>query len=272
MNASPMNPRRAGAMPKRGFYFWRLTWTLIAFTALGIGGVVLALTVIPAATLFIPNEPARNRRAQSIIRESFRLYLWVLQSMGILKLEVIGGEKLRTCRGELVVANHPTLIDIVILMALLPDAKCVGKPELWRNPMLRSVVRAAGYIRNDDEPEMFIEKCRDALFAGYNLIIFPEGTRSVPGQPLRFQRGFAHIALASGAALRPVVITCQPLTLIKGEPCYRIPDSPPHFRIEAGELIDAVSYTRNEGSSRGLQARKLVSQIEADYSRRLSHG
>jgi len=259
-------------MRKRCFYFWRLMWTLLAFTALGIGGVALALTVIPAATLFIRNEKARNRRAQSIIRDSFRLYLWVLQSMGILKLEVIGREKLQACRGELVVANHPTLIDIVILMALLPDAKCVGKPELWLNPMLRPVVRAAGYIRNDDEPELFIEKCRKVLCAGYNLIIFPEGTRSVPGQPLRFHRGFAHVALASGAALRPVVIICEPLTLTKGEPCYRIPDSPPHFRVEAGELIDPVSYPRSERSSRALQARKLVSQIESDYGRRLSHG
>jgi len=259
-------------MGKRCFYLWRLMWTLLAFIALGIGGIALALTVIPTATLFVRNEQARNRRAQSIIRESFRLYLWVLQSMGILRLEVIGGEKLRACRGELVVANHPTLIDIVILMALLPDAKCVAKPEVWLNPMLRPIVRAAGYIRNDDEPQKFIETCREALFAGYNLIIFPEGTRSVPGQPLRFQRGFAHIALSSGAALRPVVITCEPLTLIKGEPCYRIPDSPPHFRIEAGELIDAVSYARNDGSSRALQARQLVSQIESAYGKRLRHG
>lgn len=119
---------------------------------------------------------------------------------------------------------------------------------------------------------MFIEKCREALLAGYNLIIFPEGTRSVPGQPLRFQRGFAHIAFASGAAVRPILITCEPPTLIKGQPCYRIPNSPPHFRIEAGELIDAVSYARSERSSRSLQARQLVSQIESDYGRRLSHG
>lgn len=259
-------------MVRRGFYLWRLMWTAIAFAGLGVGGVVLALTVIPAATLFVDNERARNRRAQSIIHKSFRFYLWLLQIMGILKLEVIGREQLRACRGKLVIANHPTLLDIVILMALLPDAKCVGKRQLWRNPMLRPVVCAAGYIRNDHEPEMFIEKCRETLSAGYNLIIFPEGTRSVPGRPLRFRRGFAHIAIASGAGLWPVLITCEPVTLVKGEAYYKIPKSPPHFRIEVREEIDAACYANGKGGSRALQARKLVSYIESDYGRRLHHG
>jgi 1-acyl-sn-glycerol-3-phosphate acyltransferase len=249
-----------------------LVWTAVAFAALGIGGVLLALTVIPAVTLFQRDEHARTRRAQHIIRASFRFYLWLLQGMGILKLQVIGGEELRTCRGTLVVANHPTLLDIVILMALLPDAACVGKRQLWRNPVLRPVVRATGYIRNDCEPEIFIAKCRETLLAGSNLIIFPEGTRSVPGQPLRFQRGFAHIALASGVNLQPVLITCEPITLVKGEPYYRIPESPPQFRIEVAAAINAARYTHAASGSRALDARHLVSYIEADYARRLNHG
>lgn len=253
------------------YHLWRLLCTVLAFAALGIGGVLLALTIIPAATLFVDDEQKRNRRAQSIIHKSFRFYLMVLQACGILELEVIGGDKLRACRGKLIVANHPTLLDIVILMALLPDAKCVGKQQLWRNPMLRPVVSATGYISNDCEPEVLIEKCRQALWSGYNLIIFPEGTRSVPGRPLRFQRGFAHILIASGASILPVVITCDPVTLVKGEPYYRIPDSPPHFRIEVEEEIDAARYASAESGSRGLIARKLVSEVEADYCRRLNH-
>jgi 1-acyl-sn-glycerol-3-phosphate acyltransferase len=254
------------------FYVWRLLWTGLAFAILGIGGVILALTVIPAATLLVRDPQARNRRAQAIIRESFRVYLWLLQATGILRLEVIGGEQLRACRGQLVVANHPTLLDIVLLMALLPDAKCVGKRQLWRNPLLRPVVRAAGYIRNDCAPEVFIAQCREALLAGYNLIIFPEGTRSVPGRALRFQRGFAHIALASGVKVRPVLITCEPVTLVKGAPYYKIPASPPHFRIEVSAAIDAARDGHGTAGSRALDARKLVSSIEADYCRRLHHG
>ncbi|MGH7837651.1 MAG: 1-acyl-sn-glycerol-3-phosphate acyltransferase, partial [Candidatus Binataceae bacterium] len=98
-------------MLRRLFYVWRLFFTAFAFAALGVGGFVLAMTVIPLATLLVRDQQRRNRRAQSIIRESFRIYVAMLQMAGVLKLEVVGGEKLPACRGRLIIANHPTLID-----------------------------------------------------------------------------------------------------------------------------------------------------------------
>jgi len=257
---------------KRAFYLWRLIWTLVAFAELGIGGFILATTVIPLSTLFVRDEQTRNRRAQNIIRSSFRLYILMQQMLGVFKLEVRGGDKLSVCKGKLVVANHPTLLDIVLLMALLPDANCVVKSELWHNPLLRPVIRAAGYIRNDYEPEVLIEKCRDVLRAGSNLIIFPEGTRSVPGKLLSFQRGFAHIATLTGAAIQPITIMCEPITLTKGQPSYRIPESRPRYRIEVGDEVDAERFLGLSSESRARGARKLVSYLESDYRRRLLHG
>jgi 1-acyl-sn-glycerol-3-phosphate acyltransferase len=257
---------------KRTFYLWRLIWTAFAFAALGAGGFVLAMTVIPSVTLFVRDPRIRNRRAQVIVRNSFRIYIAMLRVLGVLKLEVIGGEKLSACRGKLIVANHPTLIDIVLLMALLPDATCVVKSQLFRNPLLRPLVQAAGYIRNDYEPELLIELCRQTLATGNNLIIFPEGTRSVPGKPLHFQRGFAHIATLTGVTLQPVTITCEPITLVKGEPYYKIPDSPPRFRIEVADEIDTKRFLGLTSESRARGARRLVTYLESDYGRRLNHG
>jgi 1-acyl-sn-glycerol-3-phosphate acyltransferase len=244
---------------------------LVAFAELGVGGFILATTVIPLSTLFVRDERTRNRRAQNIIRSSFRLYILMQQMLGVFKLEVTGGEKLSVCRGKLIVANHPTLLDIVLLMALLPDVSCVAKSELWHNPFLRPVVRTAGYIRNDYEPEVLIEKCRDALRAGRNLIIFPEGTRSAPGKLLPFQRGFAHIATLAGVVIQPITITCEPIMLTKGRPSYRIPESRPCFRIEVGDEVDAKRFLDLSPESRARGARKLVSYMESDYRRRLLH-
>ena len=259
-------------MFKRVFYLWRLVWTAFAFAALGVGGFILAITVIPMVTLFVHEEQARNRRAQFIIRQSFRVYIAMLRVLGVLKLEVVGADKIAACRGKLIIANHPTLIDIVLLMALLPDAKCVVKSQLFAKPLLRPVVRAAGYIRNDYDPEVLIEKCRETLAVGNNLIIFPEGTRSVPGKPLHFQRGFAHIATLIGVNLQPITITCEPITLVKGEPYYKIPDCRPSFRIEVADEIDPKQFLDLGSESRSRGARKLVSYLEADYCSRLNHG
>jgi 1-acyl-sn-glycerol-3-phosphate acyltransferase len=260
------------AVTKRVFYIWRLFWTGFAFAALGVGGFILAMTLIPTVTLFVRDPHARNHRAQVIVRESFRIYVAMLRALGVLKLEVIGAERLSACKGKLIISNHPTLIDIVLLMALLPDAKCVVKPALFANPFLRQIVRAAGYIRNDVEPEALIERCRATLAAGNNLIIFPEGTRSVPGKPLRFQRGFAHIATLTGVSLQPITITCEPITLVKGEPYYKIPSSRPMFRIEVADEIDPRQFMDSGSESRARGARKLVSYLEADYCMRLNRG
>ena len=257
---------------RRMFYIWRLVWTAFAFAALSVGGFILATTVIPMVTVFVHDEDARNRRAQFIIRESFRVYLTMLRILGVLKIEVVGGGRLAACRGKLIIANHPTLIDIVLLMALVPDTKCVVKSELFSNWLMGPVVRAAGYIGNDCEPEILIEKCRETLAAGFNLIIFPEGTRSIPGKPIHFQRGFAHIATMAGVNLQPITINCEPITLVKGEPFYRIPGSRPIFRIQVADEIDPRQFLNSTSQSRALSARKLASYLEADYCSRLKNG
>lgn len=251
-------------------YGWRLAATGFAFAALGICGFVMALTVIPLVTCAVGDARVRQQRAQSIIRASFRCYLLMLHGLGVLRLEVVDAERLASCRGNLVVANHPTLLDVVLIMALLPNAQCVVKHQLWRHLLLGPVVRAAGYIRNDQEPQALIDSCRATLDGGNNLIIFPEGTRSVPGRPLRLQRGFAHIATLTGANLQLVTITCDPITLVKGSAWYAIPPRRPTFRIEVGERLETATFLA--APSRARSARKLVSHLESYYVGRLQHG
>lgn len=255
---------------RRADHIWRLAVTGVAFAAIGIGGCGLAATIIPAATLLSRDELTRMRRAQAIIRASFQLYVWILQKLGVISLRVTGADKLAQCRGRLIIANHPTLLDIVLIMSLVPRAQCVVKHQLWRNPFFRPVFSATGYIRNDEQVDAFIAKCRETLQAGNNLIVFPEGTRSIPGQPLRLQRGFAQIAALSNADLQLITIKCIPITLTKGMPWYSIPEHRPNFRIEVDELIDITSFASYR--TRSIGVRKLVSYIQSYYYGKLRHG
>jgi 1-acyl-sn-glycerol-3-phosphate acyltransferase len=251
-------------------YSWRLLATGFAFAALGIGGFLLAMTVIPAATFMSRDARVRARRAQGVIRTSFQLYILMLRAFGVIRLEVTDADSLVRCRGVLIVANHPTLLDIVLIMSLVPHAQCVVKHQLWRNPFLRPVVKATGYIRNDLETEALVAKCREALAAGDNLIIFPEGTRSVPGLKGRFQRGFAHVATLAQADVQPLTITCDPITLVKGQPWYEIPRRTPKYRIEADKRILIKPFL--DYGPRALAARKLVSHLESYFNAKLKHG
>lgn len=254
---------------KRADQFWRIAMTGLAFAGLGIGGIVLALTIIPLVTSIQRDPRARETRAQAIIQTSFRFYIALLQFFRVIALDVVGAERLAACRGNVIIANHPTLLDVVLLISLVSKAQCVVKHQLWRNPFLGPIVRVAGYIRNDLEPEAFVEQCRSTLAAGNNLIIFPEGTRSTPGEPLAFQRSFAHIATLTGSDLQPIVITCDPIMLVKGQPWYEVPERLPQFRIFAANLVSMGPFL--DIAPRAKSARLLVSHLETFYRGQLTH-
>jgi len=249
---------------------WRIAGTGFAFACLFGGGVALSLIAFSVVRLVTPQGPLRRRRNQLLIHLAFRVYVRMLQILGLLDLQVVGREKLGDGIPRLIVANHPSLLDVVFLMSLVPRAQCVVKKELWSNPYLGGLVRAAGYIRNDLDAEALIAECGLAMAQGYSLIIFPEGTRTTPGQPRQFLRGFANIATLLEAQIQLVTIECEPPTLIKGEKWWMIPPRRPVFRIHIGERIDAKGWLGCD--HRSLAARKLVRQLDAYYEAQLGHG
>jgi 1-acyl-sn-glycerol-3-phosphate acyltransferase len=249
---------------------WRITGTGFAFACLFGSGAVLSVIAFSLVRLVTPQAPLRRQRNQYLIHLAFRFYVRMLQALRLLTLQVDGREKLDDGISRVIVANHPSLLDVVFLMSLVPRAQCLVKKELWSSPYLGGLVRSAGYIRNDLDAEALIAECGLALAQGNSLIIFPEGTRSTPGQPRQFLRGFANIATLLEAQIQLVSITCDPPTLIKGEKWWMIPPRRPVFRILVGERIDAKGWLGCD--HRSLAARKLVRRLDAYYEAQLGHG
>lgn len=243
---------------------WRVLATGLAFAFVFGGGGLLALIAWPVGVFF---PRTRKEKARWAIRGAFRFYIAMLQGLGLLRLSVKNGSRLGDGSGKIVIANHPSLLDVVILIALTPRAQCIVKHQLWNHVMLGRLMRVAGYIRNDLEPDKLVEACQSALGQGDSLIIFPEGTRSMPGSPLRFQRGFANLAALTRAPIQTVLITCDPPTLLKNEPWWRIPARRPEFLVAAGECLDESLYAGYQ--HRSIAVRKLVSWVENYYTDQL---
>ena len=259
----------AGAVRSRLGQLWRVGGTGVAFAGFGLGGSLLAVTVFPLLAVFSPAAESTQRRVRYVIHMVFRFFVWSVRRLGVIDVAVEGRQRLADCRGCLVVANHPTLLDVVILMSLSPRLQCVVKHQLWRNFFLRGVVSAAGFIRNDLPTEDLLERCAKVFAEGDNLLIFPEGTRTTPGATPKFLRGFANIATLSHVEIQPVVISCVPVTLSRGEPWYSVPPSRPCFRIKLKERWGATVC--NQLPQRALNARHLVRSLEAYYQDALSN-
>jgi len=248
-------------------YLWRFLVTAAGFLLFGTGAFVVGVVILPLVSILSAPRDKRRRRARAAIRLPLRFYLLLLSRLGGLRYEMHGLERLGR-PGQLIIANHPTLLDVVFLLAFVPSANCVVKQALWRNLLTRNAVTLAEYITNQPTAEM-IDAASRALAEGQALIMFPEGTRTRPGEPMAFHRGAANVALRAARCVTPVYISCEPTTLTKTEPWYRIPARRPRFTLDVGEdlEIDAFRQAPVPAGSRSLNA-----EWQAHFEQRLSGG
>lgn len=243
----------------------RILRTALGFAWLGLGCLVLSLLVLPLLRLRAGRSDVAEIRAQRAIRGAIRGWLGGLERLGILRVHCNGAERLGE-PGMLVVANHPTLLDALVLMAYMPQADCVVKQRYYDNFFLGGPARAAGYIPSRSGPEV-VEACVERLVRGRSLIIFPEGTRSPVGALGPFQRGAAHIALRAGRDPLPVMVTCEPPTLYHGQAWWDVPERRFDIGLEVGEPL-RVKQLVGADASPGRAARALTAALREHFERR----
>ncbi|EKZ95404.1 MULTISPECIES: lysophospholipid acyltransferase family protein [Cupriavidus] len=239
---------------------WRVVATAFCFAIFGIGGLVLGVLVFPLLSLMLWARARAQRACRRVIHSTLWGFLWLMRTLGVLDYEIRNADRLRR-PGLLIVANHPSLIDAVFLLALTPNANCVVKGALARNPFTRGAVQATGWVRNDSGGVAMVDDCIASLRAGSSLIIFPEGTRTRPGAPLQLQRGAANVAVRGDIALTPVVIRCVPPTLTKGEKWYHVPRRRPRFVIDVHADVSVAQWV-----PQGLEPVKAVRRLNHSLS------
>ncbi|MBE3023122.1 1-acyl-sn-glycerol-3-phosphate acyltransferase [Janthinobacterium sp. BJB1] len=242
---------------------WRIFATGLSFAAFGVGGLLLRVLVFPMLHVLVWRREARIAGARAIIRWSFRFYIGLMRLLGVLRYDLRGLDKLER-GGLLILANHPTLIDTIFLMAYVKQADCIVKSDLWNNPFTRGPVRAAGYINNTGGAEL-VEACLASLARGNNLIIFPEGTRTPRSGEILLKRGAANIAVRGRRDVTPVLIRCLPRTLGKGEQWWRVPARRAHFEIAVQDDLAIDEFTGG-GASDVLAARTLTNHLQHYFS------
>lgn len=253
-------------MYKKLNYLWRLFATAICFSLFGVGGLILTLFVFPVQKLCINSEQAQKRTARKTVHYSFRFFIATMAFTRIFDFDLRDKAELAQLQGQLILANHPSLIDVVVLLSIIPNADCVVKAHLFSNPFIRGVIKNAGYISNAD-PEALLDACKSSLEQGNNLIIFPEGTRTIPGKELVFQRGAANIALRCQVPITTVLINVTPTTLTKAEAWYQIPSEKAKFMLQLTRNVPLLSAAAATPMSK--QVRQYCRELESYFKQEL---
>jgi 1-acyl-sn-glycerol-3-phosphate acyltransferase len=233
-----------------------LSWLL--FAAVG-----LLLNLACLLLLLAPNRPKLEVRTRRAIRWLFDLWLRWFHATGVVEIVWRGfDEAFRP--GTVYIANHPTLIDAPVLLARVPDAVCLFKPALVRNPAIGPAAIMAGYPVGEPGVDL-VREAAAQLAEGRSLLVFPEGTRTQPGSPLGALRpGFALIAARAKAPVQLVLIRASPDLVPRGRPWWQPPKTLPG-RIE-------LSLDRRWEHEPGRSAVALAEAVQTHLRARLEGG
>lgn len=225
---------------RRAINWSRLVYEYLVF----YGGLLLfGLLCLVWTLLAVPLQLLLPRRTgaalgQYSIMAAFRFFLLALRASGIVKCDLSALDALRGQRSLILASNHPSLLDVVLVVSRLPRVVCIMKKALWSNFLLGAGARLAGYIRNDSAVSI-IRSAAAATSSGNQLLVFPEGTRTRQRSINDFKGGFALIAKIAKVPVQTIFIETNSPFLGKGWPLFKKPEFPLIYRARLGRRYEA---------------------------------
>ncbi len=217
----------------------RLLQLLLFYLMLLWLGAMLLLGNAACVPLVLAPRRWREPLLQRLISAVFRIFLAGCEACGLMRLDLRALDALDGERGGLLlVANHPSMIDVFLVVSRLRRVLCLMKASVAANAFLAVGARLAGYIANRNGVQLLREATRAAR-AGRHLLIFPEGTRTAHAPLGPLKPGVGLIAKRAGVPLQLVLLRNNSAYLAKGWPIWRPPRFPLHYQARLGPRLQA---------------------------------
>jgi 1-acyl-sn-glycerol-3-phosphate acyltransferase len=182
---------------------------------------------------------------RAAISSVYRGFWTCAQWLGLMRVDYTALDVLSQDAGLIIAANHPSMLDALLVIARVPRGICIMRASLMRNPFLGAGARLARYIRNDP-PRGMIRSCVANLKEGGQLVLFPEGTRTIRAPINPFRPGITLIAHMAQVPIQTVIIESHSPYLRKGWPIWRAPQFPVVFRVRLGQRFAPEADTHGQ--------------------------
>jgi len=198
----------------QGERFYPLTVLLfsIGYLSYFLSKAIFLLCAVPLVLVLAPFRQTKYRLLQAVTHRYLGAFTrtW-LPALGVYRVvEISGLERALSVRPALCVANHRGFMDAILLLGLLPRTAVLIKARDTRQPTYAVLARHFDLVSVDrhslDSISASLDRCRQILAQGKNLLVFPEGARARSGRLQRFNRFAFELARATGAPLIPVII------------------------------------------------------------------
>jgi 1-acyl-sn-glycerol-3-phosphate acyltransferase len=258
--SAPLYPLKA-VLPAPLYWPYRAVRTVgvaFCFACFWGGSVLIAWLWLPFLLLWPGSRLVKMRRVHRTVRRAMQLFHFTMRALRLYRRTSPfaalrpGGA---AAGPAVLVANHPTLCDTPSIVSLFPNVVALARPTLANHPLVRFLVRSCGFVPVGIH---MMKECEERLRNGFDVLIFPEGTRSPPGNQLHpFHRGAFELAARAKVPVVLIKLTCSPKILSKRLPIWKIADRMAVLTIEPFDIIHPATS--------GLDSRELARAIEQRY-------
>ena len=195
-----------------------------------------ACTIATLLNRFLPTRIA-TAFGQWLIHAVFRIFLDFLQAIKLVQLDLSALDVLQNEKHLIIAPNHPSMLDVLLIVSRLNNISCIMKAQLLDNIFLGAGARMARYVRNDSINSMIRQATRH-LTQGGKLLIFPEGTRTVTYPVNTLKSGIGLIARRADTPIQTILLQSNSPYLSKGWPLFKCPTFPLIYTARLGKRFE----------------------------------
>lgn len=222
--------------------FLRILVTGSAFFVYSALGAFIGYVLLPATRLLGGTEVEKIARCQTVLHRCCRFFVGYMRVLGILSLSKPKvPEVLKRREACVVIANHPSLLDVIMMVASVKGLVFLAKRSWFKSPFIAPLLKHGGHIPGPPEDveeltpmdgALVLERMLERIREGFPVLIFPEGTRSPAGELRQYQRGAFEAAMRAQVPLVAFTYRVEPPSLLKDQRWYEVPDRRIEYHLE----------------------------------------
>ncbi len=176
-----------------------------------------------------------------MLRKLWKFFVGILCKVKIINVKVDEIEKLKNIKNSIIVSTHPSYIDILLLISIIPNSTCFVAQKLANNLFFKDIVDLL-FILDSNNIDEWLNKACEKLNNGLNIIIFPMGSRHDKNEHPKIRRGASLIAFKSQRNIVALNIETSYRFLSINQPIYDVGDKTVDYKIEYLDEINIKDF------------------------------
>ena len=210
----------------------------------GINSLFLNWIIFPILNATIVKKQKKIEISSFIVQKSWHIFIQLMMFLGVFDIKINSKEKLKNINNHVIVSSHPSYIDVLILIALIPRTTCFSADRFKTNFFMNNIVNSL-FITKGDSIEDMQKNAQEILDMGFNLLIFPSGIRHKVNEHPKIRKGASFIASNTNKNILPIKLSTDTDFLQISNSICDAGEKKPHYDLIIKNEIDINEYLNN---------------------------